>query len=71
MAGNGDDWQEASQVGLVSHGTLLGLYLLFPEKMLDGFVPPWLYFFKDPSGCYVKGGWSIEGTGEKGIRRDH
>lgn len=44
----------------VSQGTLLGFYLLFPEKMLDSFmqefVPPRL-IFKDPSGGYVKGEW--------------
>lgn len=61
----GPEWWVMGTIGRrlikVSHGTLLGFYLLFPEKMLDSFmqefVPPRLIFFKDHSGCYVKGEW--------------
>jgi len=58
MVGNGNNWQEVKQVELVSHGTLLGFYLMSPEKTLDSFkqefVPPWFIFFKDHSSSYLK-----------------
>ena len=75
MVDNESDWQESYLVGLVGHGTLLGFYLMFSEKTVDSFkqefVPSWFIYFKDHSGCYVKGGWWIEGTREKGIKGDH